>query len=113
MHRFLTMDSNWHTWWPGSVSKGDSVSSYVYDKYSFQIEKISYYGIQLKWKENGHSGTGILKVLPYNTDSTALELATELSTGNNPFSRIYGYYRAKKIKQMLDTIINITPVIRR
>ncbi|HEV8286522.1 MAG TPA: hypothetical protein VGQ09_19570 [Chitinophagaceae bacterium] len=106
VYRFLINESNWKKWWPGSVSKGSNGSLlFRYEGYDFQIEKIFYDVIQLKFRSNKNSFGSFLKVIPYAIDSIGVELSSELNTGSNPFSRISTYFRAKKIKHSLDEIV--------
>jgi hypothetical protein len=106
VYRFLINDSNWQKWWPGkisSVAKGSF--QFTYKGIGLQIQKIFYDVIQLKLGDNDFSSTGFLKIVPYSIDSIAVELSTELVSGANPFSRISGYFRAKKIKHTMDDIV--------
>ena len=106
VYRFLVNDSNWQKWWPGTTLKSSKGSFlFRYKGYDFQIGKILYDVIQLKLGDNKDSSGSLLKVVPYSIDSIGVELSSELNTGSDPFSRISGYFRAKKIKHTLDDIV--------
>ncbi|MFI5188471.1 MAG: hypothetical protein ACHQF0_17195 [Chitinophagales bacterium] len=107
VYRFLVNDGNWLKWWPGTVSKNSKDSFlFRYKDYDFQIGKILYTVIQLKLGENNDSSLVLLKVVPFNIDSTVVELSSELNTRSDPFSRIYAYFRAKKIGHVLDDVLS-------
>jgi hypothetical protein len=106
VYRFLINDSNWKKWWPGTTSESNKEAFVLrYKGYDFQIEQIFYDVIQLKLRDNKDSFGCLLKVVPYSIDSIGVELSSELNIGSNPFSRISGYFRAKKIKHAVDEIV--------
>jgi len=104
VYRFLTNDSNWHKWWPGTVSDATK-GFFQFSGYQFQIEKVLYDVIQLKLGDNTFSSLSSLEIIPYSVDSIAVRLSTELVSGANPLSRFSTYFRARKIKRALDSIV--------
>jgi hypothetical protein len=106
VYGFLINDSNWQKWWPGTASKNDNGTwSFRYDDYTVQIEKIMYGAIPLKIEMNNLSFESLLIIVPFNTDSLGIEISVDINNGTNPFNRIAGYFRAKKVKRMLNNIV--------
>lgn len=105
--RFLMNENNWGKWWPGTISKSEKgLYSFRYNDYTFQIDKILYNIIQLKYSDKSSEKGCLLKVIPNRTDSIWVELSTETVTGSDPFSRISGYLMAMKTKKILDSIVS-------
>jgi hypothetical protein len=105
--RFLSADSNWGKWWPGTITKNaGGKSGFSYNSYNFEITEILYNAFILKITKSNDSSASLLKIISLKTDSVGIELETEVTTGGSPFSKIAGYTKAKKIKRTFDQILS-------
>ena len=101
--RFLNADSNWGKWWPGTITKDTGGKNvFQYNDCTFQISELLYSAFALKLTKNNDTSACLLKIVSLKTDSTGIELATELNAGVSPFSKITAYIKAKKIKKAFD-----------
>lgn len=100
---FLIPDSNWKKWWPEKTSS--DITGLRYSGYDFHIEKTLYQIYELNIKKNKTSLTALMKIISLTKDSTGIEFSTEINTGMNPLNRISIYFKAKKIKEVFDSIL--------
>jgi len=98
LFRYLTSETNWKKWWPGSISEDENNKPvYTYAGYNIQINKILYRAFDLNFiKDNQHIPV-VLKVISLSTDSVLIDLDTQTDTVKNPLKKILNYFQAKKI----------------
>ena len=104
--RFLSVDSNWKKWWPGTVTKTNDISTvFTYKGYDFQVQEMLYGAIRLKFFKNGDSSDALLRLIPINNDSMQIELSSELSVRPASFNKVSDYLRGRHIERALDNIV--------
>jgi len=90
--RVLGQDSNWKKWWPGDTEGPDGLS----------IDARYYPHIVLTAGHRGDSLPGELFLLALGrVDSFALQWRCSLQAGNDPVSRVKGYYRAVDMRNKM------------
>jgi len=105
--RFLAADSNWKKWWPGEISNDNNAKKiFTYSGYDFHINKILYQAYELILSGKQENDTALMKIILLSKDSTRIEFTTEINAGTNPFKRITGYFKARSITKIFDTIID-------
>jgi hypothetical protein len=103
--RFLSDSSNWQKWWPGKTIAKENSSTLEFSGYNFKLENIGYNAIRIGLEKNQHADTSVLHLVPISADSIQLVWDATLNTGNNPFFRIGQYFKAKKLTNNLDVIL--------
>ena len=106
VYDFLKADSNWKKWWPGvSTLEEGNRSGYHYSGYDFHIDKILYQAYEVTLSSKTQSDSALMKIILLSNDSTRIDLTTEIIAGTNPFKRIADFFKAKKIKEIFDSIV--------
>jgi len=106
VYDFLKADSNWKKWWPGnSTADADNKTKYSYSGYDFHIDKILYQAYEIILSEKKEDHSALMTIILVTNDSTRIEFTTEINAGTNPFKRITGYFKARSIKKIFDSII--------
>jgi len=106
VYDFLKADSNWKKWWPGkSMSEANNKMKYTYSGYDFHIDKILYQAYEMTVSSKKENHSALMTIILVSNDSTRIEFTTEINAGTNPFKRITGYFKARSIKKIFDSII--------
>jgi len=105
-YRFLANDSNWASWWPGSV--GNAANHAVFEAGGYQFRKTSnmYEYFDILISKGGSTEKSLLYLFTLGLDSIRIKWSTAISSGNNPFSRIRNYLHAEETGQQMDDILS-------
>jgi hypothetical protein len=107
LFRFLLADSNWGKWWPGKISTTQgSKKIFSYSGYDYSIKEVLYHSLELTLSKDQNSYKTLLKIISFEKDSTAIEIASELTSGSGPVNRIQNYFSAKKLKNNFDGLLS-------
>ena len=99
--RFIFDDKNWSAW----LKQDSSVNGNFRQK----ISNVFYNNADILISNKDDVYTTSLMIIPYNIDSTGIEWRDTLLTGNNPFTRISRYMKARSLKKHIDTVmVNLT-----
>lgn len=94
--RVLGQDSNWKKWWSGEMEELDGL----------RIDAKYYPHIVLTAGHKGDSLPGDLFLLNLGRmDSIALQWRFSLQAGNDPVSRVRGYYRAVDVRKKMIVVL--------
>ena len=106
VYRFLTDESNWSKWWPGSSST-DKDADTVFESGGYRFKKTIHgynsFGIIIE-KDKIPIAAFYIIFSPGN-DSIKIEWNTTINTGSNPFSKIRQYFKAKNLSKTLEVIL--------
>jgi len=105
LYRFLSADSNWQKWWPGSASAKGSSISFELDGYAFKKSKPLYNSFEIAIEKNSTIDSSFLRLFTLNKDSIKIEWNLTIETGLSPFDKIRQYSRAKKLHHDLERIL--------
>lgn len=109
--RFVTDDSKWARWWHYGQQTADSSTNnqaervFVTNGYTFKQSSRFYKSAEITLQNADRMLVSKMVVVPLAIDSTGIEWKSELSAGNNPYSRLMGYLEAKRIKKTMDEVI--------
>lgn len=106
LSRFLSNYANWKHWWPDSGQEINSDSILKFNGYKFSLDGLRYNGFQMMIQRDSHFDTSVIHLIPVGTDSTQLIWDAVVNTGNNPFTKISEYRKAKKIGNSLSMILD-------
>ena len=96
--RFIFAEQNWPAW-----SGTDSTST---NEYRHRITNTFYSNTDIVISKDDEIYQTNLLLIPYNIDSTGIEWRDTLYSGNNPFTRITGYIKAKRLKKHIDSLMS-------
>lgn len=106
--RFVLDETNWRKWWnyTDSSSREHALKGPFMrngDKYHL-IQKF-YKSVDINIFHNAESLNSKLLIIPLALDSTGIEWKTEISSGNDPFTKLTKYLDARKIKKNMDQVL--------
>ena len=101
----LSDQSNWLKWWPGNANIKEKDTAFHFNGYDFMLDNIQYNALRITLGQNQHADTSILHLIPISADSIHLVWDAVLITGNNPFFKIGQYFKAKKLANNLEVIL--------
>ena len=96
--RFLEDDTNWNKWWPGS-------KPFYFNEFDFRLTKKMLNAFELQILDKKDSLTTLLKILPTDKDSITYLWSCEFECSKNPVTRLMQYFKATRIKESLDILI--------
>ncbi|MHA4844719.1 GyrI-like domain-containing protein [Flavitalea antarctica] len=96
--RFLFEQNKWPQW-----INHDSLSSHGH---IYKVTNTTFTKTDIQIDSDGESYTTTLRLIPFNTDSIGIEWGDTLYTGNNPFTRIGQYQKAKALKKQMDVVMS-------
>lgn len=97
--RVLMNDDVWTSWWPGK-------KKFTHQGTQFSLTKKMLNAFELSAIHRGDTTSGLLQLIPVNTDTTRLNWVCTLSAGNNPLYRFLKYQEAIALKKNLDFLLN-------
>ncbi|HLF45122.1 MAG TPA: hypothetical protein VI548_01770 [Chitinophagaceae bacterium] len=97
--RVLMNDAVWRQWWPGE-------EKFAYQGTQFSLTKKMLYAFELSIIQRGDTISGLLQLIPVNTDTTRLNWVCTLTAGSNPLYRFIKYLEAIALKKNLDFLLN-------
>jgi hypothetical protein len=71
----------------------------------YQVTNTTFTRTDINIDSDSESYTTTLQLIPFNIDSTGIEWGDTLYTGNNPFTRIGQYQKAKALKKQMDAVM--------
>jgi hypothetical protein len=106
VYRFLNDDANWVNWWPGPYQKAnDGKLTFQSGKYQFVKTQSLFESFEINIENGGNVDTSHLFIFLINRDSIKVNWSTTVSTGNNPFSKIRNYFKARETGNQFETIL--------
>ena len=105
LFRFLSDDSNWRKWWPGSVYNARGKHVLESGGYRFKKNKALYQAFEMLIVKDDHSDNSLLTIFSIGADSAVIKWVTTIKTGNNPFSRIRNYLKAGEAGRQMQDIL--------
>ncbi len=104
VYRSLADENTWNKWWPNNASS-NSTALPVLDGYQFEVRNKLFKTLEvgLKGQDRDYS-SGIL-FIPLEHDSSAIRWEVPIETGNNPINKVSRYFEARKIANMLSTVL--------
>lgn len=109
-NRYLVNDSNWYTWWPltqtsqtGNTQKQDN--TFTYNEYIYEPKQKMFNAVGIIIKTDSLTLKSKLIIVPLNKDSVALQWQSNVSSGNNPFTRIQRFKQATTVKHNMASIL--------
>jgi len=99
----LKSPGKWNKWWAGQVTND---SSFILNDLSYKTDKRNYAGVKLTMYHSGDTVGNNLMVLPIAKDSINIIIKTAVTTGTNPFTKIKGYFFARKYSNDLSSILS-------
>ncbi len=103
--RILSNQSNWQKWWPGNAAIKERDSIMKFGGYDFKLDGIQFDALRVTLKKDQHADTSILRLMPIGVDSVRIVWDAALNAGNNPLFKIGRYFKAKKLADNLDIIL--------
>jgi len=104
-YRFLSDESNWSRWWPGSVSNKQVNPVFESGGYQFKKNKILYESFEILIEKGERAENSLLYIFSLGIDSLKINWATTIKTGNNPLSKIRRYLKAREIGSQFENIL--------
>ena len=109
VERFIENEANWVKWWNHNNSaSGITVSANGFikngDNYHLTGQFYKSVDIQIIHKESSLNSK--LIILPLAYDSTGIQWACEILSGNDPITKLVNYTDAKKIKRNMDEVLS-------
>ncbi|HTF30463.1 MAG TPA: hypothetical protein VK625_16535, partial [Flavitalea sp.] len=96
--RLVFDGSNWQAW-----KRADSLSE---DAYRYQLTNTFYSKTDVIISNKSESWQTVLMLVPFGIDSIGVEWKDTIATGNNPFTRITRYNKARRLKKHMDSLIS-------
>lgn len=108
VERVVIQDSQWGRWWsPGKQDPGaPNKEGFEAGGYRFKQTGRFYKSTEISISNAEHSLPSKLVIVSLGTDSTGIEWHCDLSTGNDPLSRLLRYREARRIKNTVDEVLN-------
>lgn len=106
--RFLMDENKWAFWWHADSRKGtNSGGGKVFEQGndSYQLAEKYYKSVSIRIRHNNRELDSRLMVIPLALDSTGIEWKSSMVSGSDPFSRLFDYLEAKKIKKNMDAVL--------
>jgi len=98
-YRFLSDESNWEKWWPGSEPFSANGINFRLNKKMFDI-------FELDLTDKNDTIKSYLQLLPGDKDLTGYNWFCEMNAGNNPINKWQRYFKATRIKKTFDHLLN-------
>ena len=95
--RVLLKEENWQKWWPGETLLS-------LDDTKFSVTKKMLNSFEIMIEQNGDSLKSVLQFSQFKQYSINLIWNCTVVSGINPFQRIAGYFKARRIKNKLNTL---------
>jgi hypothetical protein len=106
VYRFLSDESNWQKWWPGSSSiNKDAENVFESGGYRFKKTKLLYNSFEISIEKDKSIDSSLLHIFLPGNDSIKIEWNATINTGTNPFSKIRHYFKAKQLSNSLAVIL--------
>ncbi len=77
----------------------------VWNGYTYTVSRKMYNAAGISIKHNTIDYTSTLVFYPINNDSTAVQWSVQMQEGNNPFSKLVGYYKAQALKNNMTAVL--------
>ena len=107
IERLLLDESQWPSWWPNTELNKFRPARFQQQDYTFSLSQKYYRSLEIAIQRNNDPALlSRLSLVPLRTDSTGLEWTCQIESGNNPFYRIKNYWKARMIKEQMDTALN-------
>ncbi len=106
--RFVLDETSWRKWWNYSDSlsrKNVFIGPFIYNGDKYHVTEKFYKSVDINISHNAESLNSKLLIVPLALDSTGIEWKTELSSGNDPFTKFTKYLDARKIKKNMDQVL--------
>ncbi|MFT4152761.1 hypothetical protein [Parafilimonas sp.] len=105
--RVLQDSTKWKQWFPG---KAAGATTFDYKGRQYAIGNLMYSAVEIGIICNKNQCQSRINIFPLTGDSSVIEWKVEMSSGNNPFTKIKTYLLARKtdndIKAILSTLKN-------
>lgn len=106
VYRFLTDESNWQKWWPGSSYIDEGARAVLESGgYLFKRTKLLYNSFEISIQKGKDIHNSLLVIFSPDKDSIKIEWSTTINTGANPFSKVSRYFKAQKLSSRLGDIL--------
>ena len=105
-YRFLSNDSNWVSWWPGSVTNTADHAVFEAGGYQFRKTSALFESFDILISKGESSEKSLLYLFSLGPDSTRIKWSTAVSSGNNPFGRVRNYLHAEETGRRMDEILS-------
>jgi hypothetical protein len=106
VERLLLDETQWSKWWPGTELNKFYSASFQQKDFTFTLINKFYKSLEIHiLPKNGTALISRLSIVPLSKDSTGIEWSCEMESGNNPLKRISNYWKAKSIKEQIDTAL--------
>lgn len=107
LNRFFFSQSQWKKWWPGTISEDSTGHKEVFDYngYRFYIREFKYNAIEIEMEKRDLDIYGNIFFLPLKSDTIRAEWQYNLTSHNNPISRIHLKMETEKINQNMKDIL--------
>jgi hypothetical protein len=96
--RFLFEQKHWPAW-----INYDSLAG---EGHLYKVTNTTFTKTDIVVDSDSESYITTLRLIPFNLDSTGIEWGDTLYTGNNPFTRISQYQKAKALKKQLNVVMH-------
>jgi hypothetical protein len=105
-YRFLTNSDNWKKWWPKNNAADTTYSNhFIYSNTSYKINGLQHNGFEIAISRGESNINSNLYVLPFNSDSAAIEWKCNIFSGNSPIAKVQKYFEAVAIKKNMNVIL--------
>lgn len=105
--RYVTDEANWGKWW--NYSKDSSIhpapASFIVNGDEFKLMQKFYKSIDIRINHNSRELKSKLLIISLALDSTGIEWNSDYELGNNPFTRLTGYFDARRVKKNMDEVL--------
>ena len=107
LNRFILTQSQWKKWWPGTITEDSTAHSEVfnYNGYNFYIREFRYNAISIEMKRQELEIKGNIYFLPLKGDTIRAEWKYNLTSDNNPVSRIHLKMETERINRNMQQIL--------
>ncbi|HTD94168.1 MAG TPA: hypothetical protein VK644_10165 [Chitinophagaceae bacterium] len=108
VRRTLLDRNTWTRWWPAtdSSSAGEDTSiALFYHNHRYIVDTRKNISPAISILDNGVTASTSLNTIPLSGDSLKFSWEGLMITSYNPFSRVRAWFRAKDLKQDMDTIL--------
>ena len=106
VRRFLSEDSNWARWWPGSVSNADGAPVFESGGYRFKKSRVLYHAFEMLITHGKTTEKGILNIFSLGPDSVGIKWTATFNPVKNPFSKIRNNLKADKMARQMEDILS-------
>ena len=105
VYRFLSDNSNWKKWWPGSSDTDRSAAVFEMNGYRFERDRLLLNAFAMTIKKNDDIDSSHLQLFSLGTDSVKITWNATINTGLNPVSKIRNYFKARELSKELALIL--------